>query len=514
MQRRKAPNRYVLIALALAIVGFGAAMSACGGGDAVPSPTPGASGPTGTPDQYRKPNIVFILMDDMNLTDFLHLRYTQEHLVRKGTFFPQHTVDVPLCCPSRVSTLRGQYAHNHGVLTNQPPRGGFSTFLNLGLEAETIGTWLQSAGYRTAFIGKYLNGYNDRQAHRLGLDIPETHVPPGWDRWVSTGGNNIQDYPLNIDGAITRMGRSPEELQTVVTARYALDFVRQAARDGQPFFVFVSPYAPHGPWLYPPEDARLFADQDIPRPPSFNEADVSDKPPAIQALPTVTEPEIRQGINIHQRRLRSMQPIDRLIRDLVEVLREAGQLENTYIILTSDNGYLQGPHRIPSGKGWAYEESVRIGMVVRGPGMAAGATVGTLTANIDFAATFAEIAGFTAPFALDGRTFVGENGGATETGRRSLFIASYANREAGDSGDAEAVGRWVGFRTPRMKYVEWEDGFRELYDLVNDPYELDNLAVLRPEIDLAPFSAYLAALRTCAGASCRAAEDAEPPPLP
>lgn len=216
-----------------------------------------------------KPNIVFILADDMRKDDLKYMPKTRSVLKDKGMSFQNAYVSNPLCCPSRATTLRGQYAHNTGVWNISGPSGGWQAYRTNGLERDNVATRLDAAGYRTALIGKYLNGY-----------AGTTNKPPGWDRWFAhTDGAHYFDYKINDDGTVRRLGSSTPDYETDVIANRTKTFIRASAKKGLPFFAYVAPKAPHKPYIPAPRDRHKFDGLEALRPPSFNERDVSDKPP-------------------------------------------------------------------------------------------------------------------------------------------------------------------------------------------------------------------------------------------
>ena len=470
----------------------------------------------------QKPNIVFILTDDLDARSIEVMPKLKTLLVDRGVTFSNFFVSYPLCCPSRATILRGQYAHNTGVLGNRPPIGGFETFHELGRESSTAATWLQAAGYRTGYFGKYLNGYP--------TGVEPTYVPPGWDEWASPVTNSAYrmfDYRMNENGRMVSYGSRPEDYITDILAAKAAAFIR---RGGKPFFVHLATYAPHGPATPAPRHAAMFPDARAPRPPSFNEADVSDKPQWLRR-PQLAARQAARLDQLYRRRVQSLQAVDDVIGTLVDTLRATGELQRTFIFFTSDNGFHLGEHRLPAGKNTPYEEDVRVPLVVVGPGVPAGRTVEHLAVNIDLAPTWADLAGAAVPAFVDGRSLVPLLTGALpppNQWRRSFLIEHVAQpRTRGGDRDPEppddpapaspglrAVPTFSGLRTQDYVYVEYATGDRELYDLRRDPFELENLAARTDQRILAELAARLTALRRCTAASCRSAENAALPPLP
>jgi arylsulfatase A-like enzyme len=228
------------------------------------------------PQVSARPNILFILTDDQDLASLQYMPKLQEHLVGRGTSFANYIDNYALCCVTRASILRGQYANNTDIKGNEPPNGGFVKFYQAGLESETLGTWFKDWGYTTAFIGKYLNGYGKTS------EIPETYVPQGWDEWRATFTQDVYDYDMNENGTVVHYGNRAKDFKTDVLADRAVSFLEKRTSTSTPFFMYLAPLAPHAPATPAPRHAGMFADLQVPRTESFNEADVSDKPLWVQ----------------------------------------------------------------------------------------------------------------------------------------------------------------------------------------------------------------------------------------
>jgi len=403
-------------------------------------------------------------------------------------------VTTPTCCPSRASILTGQYAHNHGVLTNEPPDGGFPKFRASRGEGSTIATWLRAVGYRTAFLGKYLNFYPDDDL---------TYVPPGWDEWYGLIDEyKYYHYLLNENGQVLY----PLEYQTDVLAAKALDFVKRVSQSAQPFFLYLALVAPHLPAQPAQRHRQAFSDISLPRPPSFDEADVSDKPAWIRRLPLLDASEIFLLDVVQRNRLRSLLAVDEAIEQLVNVLHAGGKLDDTVILFTSDNGFHLGEHRISTQKRTPYEESIRVPLLVRGPGMAQGRTLGHMVLNIDLAPTLAELGGAAGAEAADGRSLVpllGSNPPPLEEWRQDFLLEHWGS----DADNARLqIPDYHGLRTQDALFVKYQTGELELYDLRADPFQLESLHRRANPALLKRLSARLDALKRCAAATCRAVE--------
>jgi arylsulfatase A-like enzyme len=313
---------------------------------------------TPTLELLERPNILLILTDDLDTHSIKFMPQVKSLLIEQGTSFSNHLINVPFCCPSRVSILRGQYAHNTQIVGNWLPLGGFEKFRSLGLEKSTVATWLHDAGYWTVLIGKYLNNYPKGAG--------DSYVPPGWDQWYSPRYKPNPyagfGYILNENGSLISYGGGLGKYSTDVYTQKAADFIRAAAKNRKPFFIYLATFTPHGgvgdgPAVPAPRHQNLFPQARVPWTASFNEQDVSDKPRGIQAIPPLTSKQIAEVDRHYRKRLQSLKAIDEMVTRLIDTLNEVGQLENTYIVFTSDNGFHLGHHRLPAGKESPYEDN-------------------------------------------------------------------------------------------------------------------------------------------------------------
>lgn len=469
-----------------------------------------------------RPNLILVLTDDQDLASLAFMPRTLELLGAQGLTFSNHFVPLSLCCPSRATILTGLYPHNHKVYTNFPPAGGFEKFDELGLDETTLATALHAAGYRTALFGKYLNGYPGTEG--------TAHVPPGWDQWASPVAGSPYSayrYTLNENGETVKHGSAPEDYMTDVLAGKATDFVRRAASSGQPFFLFLATYAPHNPATPARRHAGLFPTLQAPRTPSFNEADVRDKPARIRKLRRLDDKQIAGIDSLARKQARSLQAVDEAVAALVRTLEETGQLASTYIVFTSDNGFHLGQHRLSPGKYTPYEPDVHVPLLVRGPGVPGGRRVDALTSSVDLAPTLAELAGTSLPMAPDGRSLVPLFQGQTPAPWRQVVLLEQfpfpsappkvnPALEPADSQDRKAASDYpahLGLRTADFKYVEYDTGEREVYDLGSDPDELSNLRKSVGRNWLNSLSVLARSLGACAGETCRQIESQPVPPI-
>jgi N-acetylglucosamine-6-sulfatase len=450
------------------------------------------------PAAAARPNVVVIETDDQTVADLASMPLTQRLIGDEGVTFRNSFVSLSQCCPSRATFLTGRYAHNHGVRSTEPPYGGFHAFD----DAETLAVWLRRAGYDTALIGKYMNQY--------GKDEPG-YVPPGWTDWHGLLGPSAYNYRVFDADEDGRVRHYEQAYKTDVLTARSEAFVREAAGAGRPFFLWTTYVAPH---IGDPPDAFLprrfetaspsplflntFTGATMPTTPAFDERDVSDKPAPIRARPRLGPRERAILTEVWRRRQQSLQSVDQGVRRIVRALERAGALGDTLLVFTSDNGYLIGEHRIRESKVLPYEPSIRVPLLMRGPGLPHGETRDQLVWNGDLAPTILEATGATPAWEPDGMSvlpFVRDP--ATRSGRAILLEGPPDLRHGG-------APRFTGLRTPDELYVEYQDGETELYDLRRDPYELQNLAgspaLAGRQRDLA---ARLARLRGCQGAGCR-----------
>lgn len=461
--------------------------------DSYPQQSPPAAAPA-----PGRPNIVLILLDDMDTETLRVMKTVKARLVDQGTSFRQHFVSVPLCCPSRASILTGQYAHNHGVLSNVGRFGGVERFHELKRQASTVAVWLKDAGYRTALVGKYLNHYSARPG--------KADIPPGWESWhaiLEDRAATNSNYWMNDDGRLSK----PSDYQTDRLAKISEDFI--AAADPRPFFLYIAPGAPHMPADPAPRHLALFAGEQAPRTPSFDEQDVSDKPRWLRAAPRLNYDDGKRLDRFYRRRLQTLVAADEMVARVLAALEKRGRLADTYVFFTSDNGFLQGQHRFPGGKNAPYEEAIRTPLVVRGPGVPAGRTLEQLVSNIDYAPTFAALAGLSVPAAVDGQTLVpllGPNPPAPVEWRRELLVEHW------ETGDPFTIPPFFLLRLQNEVYVEYDTGENEFYDLAKDPDQLENQHSQLAAAERQRLTARLAVLKECAGARCRPAPAALPKP--
>lgn len=488
-----------------------AAVAACGGGSGPTTPPPTMATPTPPP-----PNIIVIQTDDLEAHGIERMTKLDSLITRQGIRFANAFVTTPLCGPSRASLFSGAYAHTHGMVSNGPPFGGFETWFRLGRDSSTLAVWLKAAGYRTSLVGKYLNNYP-------ATAPSQTYIPPGWDEWIGLMLDRraeLELYTLNENGTLHEYrGNQPDGYQTDVLATRATDFIRRAeSNDAQPFFLYVGVSAPHVPARPAARHDGVLGRLQLPKGASFNEDDVSDKPGYVQRTRQFTTEQIEQMDEDYTDRQLTLLAVDDLVENIVRTLDQAGELANTFIVFTSDNGIFQGEHR-QTGKSAAYDEAIRVTMIVRGPGVPAGRTMDHLVANIDLAPTFLALARAPEQAGVEGRSLLplfSASPPASSAWRRELVIEYLGGSGGAESeeGVVRAQGSqaqlvrglpdYSALRTETQTYVEYVNDEKEFYDLVRDGQQLDNLMQLGGDPALvAQLHARLATLRNCHGAACR-----------
>jgi N-acetylglucosamine-6-sulfatase len=488
----------IRVAVALAIATVAAALAAgCGGND----------GAEIEPDPHYgvQPNFVFILTDDQNLAQFD--RRTMPNTVRlladHGTSLTRFYTPTPLCCPSRAALLTGQYGHNNGVLSNVP---GYPL---LGEPENLLPDWLQRVGYQTALVGKWLNGYQ----HTVDKNQEE---PPGWDKYHGLiGAHGYYDFKASNNGHKDIYERT-EYLGRWIE-RTSIDMVRKLAEDEDPFFLQVNPLTPHvenfiaesggrcgGEAVPARRDLRRFAGSGLPNSPSINEPSISDKPTFLSEKPPLTQEQLQELALRYECRAEALRSLDRSIGRIVRALAVTGELKNTVVIFMSDNGTFHGEHRLPGGKGLAYDEAAHMPAVLRVPEAFRGGApivrhVDEPTMNIDVVPTIVDLAG-TRPCVegddgeecrvMDGRSLVPLLEGDERAWPRDRPILHELdlNVEGVDVGRGTSC-RFVGVRQGRWLYVRHtevpdpvtgacvEREVTEIFDVERDPYQLRNLSL-------------------------------------
>lgn len=402
-----------------------------------------------------RPNVVMVLTDDMREDDLRWMPHTRRILEAGGRRFVKATSPHPLCCPARAEILTGQYAQNNGVRHNHGRHGGY-----LAIDPRnTVGTWLQRSGYNTGLIGKHLNQYYQR----YGRD-------PGWTVFkpLVEGTATYTDFMFFHEGH-----RYEDNYVTDRIADRTVQAIRTFSRSGKPFLVLANHLAPHDR-----QDARGSYDPVVAkrhrtyyphavspsfRDPSFNEADMSDKTPGERMRAQVDRTRIQQKF---KKRIQSLAAVDEAVLRIYKTLRRTGELHNTYLIFTSDNGYLLGEHR-GVGKNVLNARALDIPLLIRGPGLRAGSKATRPASLVDLAPTIADIANVRPGRRVDGRSLLG-----SPVHRDTTLI------QTGTTWSSDRPEQWRFRGVMTNRYIYGYDVKRPrvtfLYDRRVDPYELVN----------------------------------------
>lgn len=444
------------------------------------------------------PNVVMITADDMTISDMAHMPHTRRLLVANGTV-ANGIAPTPICVPARASLLTGQYTHNHRAYTIEGTGGGFKAFD----DRNTLPVWLRNGGYSTMFTGKYLNGYG-RQAPR--------YVPPGWSRWIGSVDPSTYSYTnttFNSNGRLVKPTGYSTDLIAGFTSRMIQQ--HQDRSPGRPFFLWANYVAPHhGGGVESDDPERMYPDRPAlwlktPKPAARHRNDFRGT--GLHKAPEMLRDTTRSRFATHYRvtdarravlrelqaqRLESLQSVDEAVARTVGTLRAEGVLSRTIIVFTSDNGFLVGHHNT-TGKLIPYHRSLRIPMVIRGPGIPRGAKVTTPVSNPDLAVSIARAAGVTPGRAVDGIDMFSRLASHPHV-RRIVPIEAYP-----PTGGTTPI--YTGITYGPWTYVRRRDGFEELYDRRRSNAELANVAKAEPTM-LGRLREANRRYRACAGSTC------------
>jgi N-acetylglucosamine-6-sulfatase len=442
------------------------------------------------------PNIVVILLDDARYDDMSTMTRVVRAIGDQGATFRRFYASFPLCCPARATLFTGEYPHNHGVLSNKAPTGGFTAFR----DRSTIATWLEPT-YHTGLVGKYFNAY-----------VPP-YQPPGWDEWMVP--KAMYDYTGTRWYVNTGHGGTYKKYhgyQTDTMGALADDFIARNAPKQEPFFLYAALVAPHagGPaeaddpsGIPTPAVADRYRDRFAglrDADPSFNEADVTDKP--IKPSP-LSPAEIAGLTEANAQRREAELSAQDAVTGILDALRATGELNNTYVIFTSDNGYILGEHRLRGGKVAPYQVADHVPFMVRGPGIAPRTVINNVTAQVDVAPTLLAMAGASSsrPGRIDGVDLLPTLLDPSVAIKRRAVVLEATDTKAGTS---PLPWLYHGVVAGRWKYIERRSGHKELYDLRGDPYELNNVAG-QPDYSRVQhrLARLLATYASCRGVACR-----------
>ena len=468
------------------------------GGSAVPhDAAPSQAASTG-----KKPNIVFVLTDDLSMNLLKYLPAVQK-MSKDGTTFSNYYVTDSLCCPSRSSIFTGRYPHSTGVFTNLGPDGGYPLFKGKHLDEDTFATDLQTAGYRTSMMGKLMNGYQPGTPAAPAQD----QVPKGWNEWTLAGNAYGEyNYNLNQNGTVVHHGKKPKDYLTDVMSGRGQDFIKRSAAEKQPFMLEIATFAPHGPATPAPRDKKLFPNLKVPRTKLYG-AKTKNAPSWLKAM-TLTAKDTPQMDAAYRRRIRSIQAVGDMVTKLRGQLRASGVADNTYLVFSSDNGFHLGEHSMPGGKQTAFDSDINVPLVVVGPDVPKGHTTDAMASNIDLRATFDAIAGIHAPATVDGQSLAPLlSSPARKPTPRDFVLVEHHGPDT-DPRDPDHPGKkaanppsYEAIRSHTFLYVKYVDGEREYYDTAKDPRQLDNIVGSLSRVRVRELDRLISRAQSCSGQS-------------
>jgi arylsulfatase A-like enzyme len=407
----------------------------------------------------RRLNVVLILSDDERWDGTTVMKNVRNLLVDHGMNFTNAHVTTSMCGPSRASILTGQYAHHTGVLSNFGPHG-YPAFKE---ESTDLPVWMHRGGYQTALVGKYINGYTGVAGHHK--------IPPGWDDWQvmdSVPMEAYYNYSINDNGHLEHYGSKPSDYSTDVLANKAVQFIESARH---PFFLYFAPVAPHLPAIPDKRDRGKLENIAPIHSPAFNQKNIGKEPWRFWHRHMLSAAAQLYKNRVRIRQEESLLALDRSVKSVVQALKARHELNRTVILYTSDNGFLWGEHRL-GGKVWPYQESTHVPLIVRAPWTTSARRNNQPVLNIDLAPTISALAGIRPGLPEDGRSllpFLQRK----PTPWRHAFLVEYLGKDLLHKGGPPP---YVAVQTRRNLYVQYRNGWRELYDLRRDPWELNNIA--------------------------------------
>jgi arylsulfatase A-like enzyme len=455
-----------------------------------------------------RPNIIVVMTDDLDemLLDVGIgnglLPNIQQTFLDTGIRMENSFVTNSVCCPSRATFLTGQYTHNHKVRTNKFPYA-FPAFD----DSSSLATWLDDAGYRNGFIGKYLTRYfGEKDVNGNGeIDLDERkYVPPGWHYWqalLDPTTYRVYNYYM-LNSVSNSFELYTDAYQTDTLTSKAIDFIQTSSEGDAPFFLWLNPLAPHAEDLPEtiacavdtgrapvtvftirpkPEHDGLADGIALPKTAAFNESNIEDKPNWLKnyAPELLDATEIACVETLFRDKLESMVAVDEMISAILAELDATGELANTIIILTSDNGFVYGHHRlIQPAKTHAFEEAIRVPLLIRDLSEEAPArTVSLAALNNDLAPTFMDLAGAASPTSVDGRSLLPAlTTPEPPAWRKRFLIEHYFDKPIPTYSAIRAMGStpftYVEYLSEFGSQGQWlgcEPGFCELYFLNGDP---------------------------------------------
>uniref|UniRef100_A0A665V290 N-acetylglucosamine-6-sulfatase n=1 Tax=Echeneis naucrates TaxID=173247 RepID=A0A665V290_ECHNA len=448
------------------------------------------------------------------------MKKTKDLIGNQGATFVNAFTVVPLCCPSRSSILTGRYPHNHQVRNNSLSGNCSSPRWQKGPEAEALPVFLNKQNYQTFFAGKYLNQYGKKEAGDV------FHVPPGWEQWHALVGNSqYYNYTLSVNGKEEKHGDDYEkDYLTDLIVNRSLQFL-DSRNPKRPFFLMLSPPAPHSPWAAAPQYLKEFSNVKAPRDGSFNKPGKDKHWLLRQPTNPMSNSSVSFLDNAFRKRWQTLLSVDDMVETLVKKLDSIKELDNTYIFYTSDNGYHTGQFSLPIDKRQLYEFDVRIPLMVRGPGIKPKQMLKAPVLNIDLAPTILDISGVNlSAVNVDGQSFLSQMVSLA----RPFFLIEYTGEGHPTTDPAcPKLGPGLSECFPDcvcedaynntyacvrtldgqndMQYCEFADSesFVEVYNLTSDPHQLENIVKKVDPVILQAMNQRLIKLQSCVGISCR-----------
>jgi N-acetylglucosamine-6-sulfatase len=420
----------------------------------------GAPAATRGHGQASRLNVVVILSDDERVDGTSVMKNVQHLLADHGVTFTDYHVTTSMCGPSRASILSGRYSHHTGVLENFGPNS-YPAFKD---QPNDLAVWMHQAGYETGLVGKYINSYTADWVHHA--------IPPGWDDWQVMDSIPMEayyNYSINENGRLVHYGKRPSDYSTTVLTHKAVQFIQGARK---PFFLYFAPVAPHLPAIPAPGDQGKLENLAPRHSPDYNQRNIGKEPWRFWHKDMLSVAAELYIDHVRERQQESLLALDRSVKSVVRALRARHELDHTVILYTSDNGFLWGEHRL-GGKVWPYEESTHVPLIVRTPWTRSAKRNNEPVLNIDLAPTISALAGIQPGLPEDGHSFLPFLEGQKAPWRDS-FIVEYLGQ---DLLHKSGPPPYVAVQSKRYLYVEYLNGWRELYNLKRDPWELNNLAV-------------------------------------
>eukprot|EP00049_Salpingoeca_infusionum_P018581 m.357882 g.357882 ORF g.357882 m.357882 type:complete len:551 (+) comp17968_c0_seq1:79-1731(+) len=493
-----------------------------------------------------KPSIIFLLTDDQDVNMGVFSQPKLQKLwMSQGAVFSNSFASTPVCCPSRGGIQTGRYIHNVPMKNNSVAGNCSSPEWQAGAEQLNVATYMKSAGYRTFYTGKYLNAYGLQPAGG------PSHIPPGWDDWQGLVGNSIYyNYAMSNNGVREHYGLNRSDYLPTVILNKSMAFLKNATSNNssEPFFMMIGTPSCHDPTEPAPEYADQLAGVSAPHLPNYGTA-FADKHWFVAKQPDLayTNPytSLAMAYNDLQfrRRALTLKTVDDIVGNLTEFLESTGRLDNTYLFYASDHGYHLGNFGVLKDKRLPYETDIRIPTIVRGPGVKPGSVITSPIQLPDFTPTFLDIAGLKIPDTMDGISMLPALNGQTAPLRTDILLEYHGEGQEG----APVIGNcsyqdmncaYVGQEMRRFPpywnnselvcscqdaknntyecvrtvdeaagnnylYCEFSTGFKEFYDLTQDPYQLTNAINTAPADLIEHQAARLEFLRTCSGPTCK-----------